>query len=367
MFQQVLSLITSHPLTCLSLFLSISTLALLLGRKYALGPKVPIKILKSTNLQNKIIIVTGCAYGGIGYETVKQLYGLGATVIIGVRNVKQGELTKQEIIKKMSSVNNNKLHGEIIVMELDLADLNSVTKFVKEFKEKFNELNILINNAGIMLHPFDLTKQNIEIHLGVNHIGHFLLTNLLLNTLKETSIKNNNEASRVITVSSRINDLIEEKHVLQNGFCNFSTAASVKHVGREESSFNLYGRSKFANILFTKKLNRILNETVEQQNNRNGHVIAVSVHPGVVDTGLWKHVPKVIAWLTRPFFYYISKTPFYGSQTTIYCAIAPSKELKSGLYYADCKDIPCNPLAERYDLQDNLWNISMDICKSYLQ
>ncbi|KAL9646376.1 hypothetical protein ABK040_014527 [Willaertia magna] len=319
-----------------------------LGRKYFLGPKVPTEYLKNKDLTNKIVIITGVAPNGIGYYTAEQLLSLGATVVLAVRNVKQGELTKQELIKSTKRENVN-------VMELDLSNLESVVKFVNEFKQKYNECHYLINNAGIMWHPHDVTKQGIEIQFGTNHIGHFLLTNLLLNTLKKSN-------ARIINVSSLGHTFVsKETDVTGNGYSSYTSIDQVKGECKEQSTFNLYSRSKLANVLFSKKLNRLL------MNDESGtKARAYSLHPGSVNTNLTRYAPGWLLYFVRPLVLYFCKTPLYGAQTSLYCALAPDEVLTPGAYYSDCKLKESTKFSNREELQDRLWDISTELCKSYL-
>ncbi|KAL9642356.1 hypothetical protein ABK040_007354 [Willaertia magna] len=354
--------IQTHPLLSL---LTITLLAILikLGRNYWLGPKIPKEFItdKSNNLTNKIVIITGVAHKGIGYYTAEQLIELGATVVLAVRNTKQGEITKEALIK-------NSQNKEVYVMELDLINLDSVVKFVKQFKEKFNNnntanLHLLINNAGIMFHPHDTTKQGIEIQFGTNHLGHFLLTYLLLDLLK----KNN---ARIINVSSLAHTMIRKESDVtgKDGFSSFSSVDLVKGDCKTIASvYDLYGRSKFANILFTKKLNRLLMNSDENNKENNTKARAYCLHPGVVDTNLSRYLPKWMVLLANPLMSYFVKTPLYGAQTTLYCALAPDDKLTPGGYYSDCKEKESTAFTHRVELQDRLWDVSMELCKSYLQ
>ncbi|KAL9642359.1 hypothetical protein ABK040_007357 [Willaertia magna] len=331
-----------------------------LGRNYWLGPKIPKEFITAdngyNNLTNKIVIITGVAHKGIGYYTAEQLIELGATVVLAVRNTKQGEITKEALIK-------NSQNKEVYVMELDLINLDSVVKFVKQFKEKFNNnntanLHLLINNAGIMFHPHDTTKQGIEIQFGTNHLGHFLLTYLLLDLLK----KNN---ARIINVSSLAHTFItKESDVTEkDGFCSFSSVDLVKGDCKTIASvYDLYSRSKLANVLFTKKLNRLL-----MNDESNTKARAYSLHPGNVDTNLGRNLPKWLLVLSNYIIKYFLKTPLYGSQTTLYCALAPDDKLTPGGYYSDCKEKESTAFTHRVELQDRLWDVSMELCKSYLQ
>lgn len=133
---------------------ALGLLGLYFGKKYFNGGTVSADLLKS-NLSGRIVIVTGASMGGIGYETSRVLHSLGATVILVVRNEQAGKEAREAISKQ------NGHADRLVVMLMDLTDLESVKKFAQEFKSKFNQLDILINNAGVMACPHSTTKQGI--------------------------------------------------------------------------------------------------------------------------------------------------------------------------------------------------------------
>lgn len=138
--------------------------------------------------KGRIIIVTG-ASSGIGYEATKALAEKGGRIILAVRNKGKGEGAAARIRKGAPG-------ADVAVKELDLADLSSVKRFAEEFTSEYERLDILINNAGVMIPPYSKTKDGFELQMGTNHLGHFALTLRLLNHLKKTP------GSRVVTVSS---------------------------------------------------------------------------------------------------------------------------------------------------------------------
>lgn len=208
-------------------------------------------------------IVTG-ASSGIGTETARVLALHGVHVVMGVRNVAASRDVKETLLKQNPSANVN-------AMELDLSSMASVKKFVAEFNSSGLPLNILINNAGIMATPFMLSKDNIELQFATNHIGHFLLTNMLLENMKRTARESGKEG-RIVNVSSR-------RH-------RFSYLEGIRFDRiNDEAGYNslsAYGQSKLANILHANKLARCLKE--------DGVDITVnSVHPGAIATNLFRH------------------------------------------------------------------------------
>ncbi|PWA51230.1 NAD(P)-binding Rossmann-fold superfamily protein [Artemisia annua] len=181
-------------------------------------------------------IVTG-ATSGIGTETTRVLALHGVHIVMAVRNMESGRKVKETILNAFPT-------AKLDVMELDLSSLASVRKFADEFISSGLPLNILINNAGIMAPPFTLSKDNIELQFATNHLGHFLLTKLLVETMKRTSHEQNIEG-RIVNVSS-------EAH-------RFAYKGMYFDQLNNESSYNpiyAYGQSKLANILHAKELTR---------------------------------------------------------------------------------------------------------------
>ncbi|XP_054786943.1 short-chain dehydrogenase TIC 32, chloroplastic-like isoform X2 [Prosopis cineraria] len=186
-------------------------------------------------------IVTG-ATSGIGAETARVLALRGVHVVMGIRDIKAGRQIKEAMMR-----DNDNSKAKIDVMELDLSSMESVRNFAKQFNSCGLPLNLLINNAGIMATPFKLSKDNIELQFATNHMGHFLLTNFLLDTMKRTATEHRKEG-RIINVSSR-------RH-------RFSYPEGVRfNKINEKSGYNslsAYGQSKLANVLHANELARLL-------------------------------------------------------------------------------------------------------------
>ena len=208
------------------------------------------------SLAGKTIIVTG-GNSGLGLQSVKAYAEKGATVILTCRNYDKGEAAKNEVIKSVPT-------AQIIVMTLDLADLSSVRTFAERFNREFDRLDILLNNAGIMMPPYQLTKDGIESQQGTNHFGHFALTGLLLEKLKKTS------GSRVVNTSS-----IAHKQ----GKMDFDNL--LYQNGKGYSPLAAYGRSKLENLLFTYGLQEYFTKNKLD-------IKAVAAHPGVLEVSFYK-------------------------------------------------------------------------------
>jgi NAD(P)-dependent dehydrogenase (short-subunit alcohol dehydrogenase family) len=226
------------------------------------------------DLSGKTIIVTG-ANSGLGLHAVKALAQKNAQVIMACRNIEKGEQAKTNLSKEISVVN-------IHVRSLDLMDLKSVKSFADKFIQENTRLDVLINNAGIMMTPYTLTKDGFESQLGTNHLGHFALTGHLLELLKSTP------KSRVVNVSS-----IAHK----NGKIYFDNLLFAH--GKAYSPFKAYAQSKLANLLFTHGL-----QTYFEKNKID--CMALTAHPGVSDTNLFnssawvKFIKPLFAGLFQP-------------------------------------------------------------------
>ncbi|XP_060655209.1 retinol dehydrogenase 13-like isoform X2 [Drosophila nasuta] len=308
--------------SCFVVWPALIGVAAYLIRKYMQGGKFE----KQTDETGKVVIVTG-SNTGIGKETVLELARRGATVYMACRDKSRAEQARLEVIRETNNQN-------IFFRELDLASLDSVRKFVDEFKKEQSKLDILINNAGIMHCPRMLTKEGFEMQLGVNHMGHFLLTNLLLDLLKKSS------PSRIVNVSSLA-------HV--NGTINFDDLNSEKSYSPRKA----YGQSKLANILFTRELAKRLEGT---------NVTVNALHPGVVETELIRHVPifnnPIFGFLISPLIWLIFKTPKNGAQTTLYAALDPDLNGVTGLYFSDCKPKEVSAAAKDANAAKRLWEES---------
>ncbi|GFP91363.1 short-chain dehydrogenase tic 32 chloroplastic [Phtheirospermum japonicum] len=199
-------------------------------------------------------IVTG-ASSGIGLETARVLALHGVHVVMGIRDKSAGEKVKETIVNEIPA-------AKVDAMELDLSSLASVRKFASEFTSSGRPLNILINNAGVMMPPFELSKDNIELQFATNHLGHFLLTNLLLDTMKKTAHETKREG-RIVNVSSE-----SHRRSYKEGI-RFDRLNDREGYSRGTA----YGQSKLANVLHANELARHLEED-------GANVTANSLHPG---------------------------------------------------------------------------------------
>lgn len=261
------------------------------------------------SLQGRVFIVTG-ANSGIGKEVVKELAKRKATVILACRNLQNAHNTVSEIRTRIPS-------GQLVPMELNLASFSSIREFVAAVVKDFAEVHILINNAGVYV-PFKehaLTEDGYEIHFGVNHLGHFLLTNLLLEHLKQ------NAPSRIIIVTSKL---------FESGIIDFSNLNGEKGLTIKGRMNPAYCNSKLANTYFGTELAKRLENT---------GVNVYMVCPGFTYTGLFRNVKR--SWfhyiLFSPVALLFLRTANQGAQTVLHCATESSLSNESGNIYRDCK------------------------------
>ncbi|OVA14007.1 Short-chain dehydrogenase/reductase SDR [Macleaya cordata] len=284
-------------------------------------------------------IITG-ASNGIGSDTARVLALRGVHVVMAVRNTAAGEAVKEAIVKDTPA-------AKVDVLELDLSSMASVRKFASEFKSLGLPLNILINNAGIMAIPFKLSQDNIELQFATNHLGHFLLTDLLLETMKKTAYQSNIEG-RIVNVSS-------EAH-------RFSYREGIRFdkINDESGYSNMwaYGQSKLANVLHANELARRLKEDGVQ-------ITANSLHPGAIVTNLWHNSSFFKGWfasaLSSTIGKYVFKTVQQGASTTCYVALHPSVKGVSGEYFSDNNIAKAHAQAKDTELAKKLWDFSMRI------
>jgi len=287
------------------------------------------------DLSGKVIIVTG-GNSGLGYESAKAFAEKGAEVILTSRSIEKGNTAKAEI-------GNTK--GKIVVMELDLMDFSSIKNFANSFKEKYNRLDVLLNNAGIMTTPYFLTKDGLEAQNGTNHFGHFLLTALLIDLVKATP------GSRVVNVSSNGHKW---------GKMDFDNPLFEK--GKDYSPMKSYSRSKLSNLHFTYELQRKF-EAGEIDS------IAVAAHPGGSNTNLDRYINgKFWFKLMSPLFGFIMQSQAQGALPQIRAAV--DRDVKGGEYYGpdgfnELKGAPVlvksNAASHNQDDAKKLWELSENL------
>jgi NAD(P)-dependent dehydrogenase (short-subunit alcohol dehydrogenase family) len=264
-------------------------------------------------VKDRICIVTGGS-SGIGKATVEGLARRSATVVIACRDIDKGQAALREIAANSGA-------KDVHVMQLDLASLTSVRAFAATFMAKFTRLDVLVANAGIMTRKRQMTADGIEMDFGVNHVGHFLLTDLLLPLLKRSA------PARIVVVSSSMH---------ASGRIDFDDLAS------EKSWRGAYPRSKLANMLFVRALAKRLD---------GSRVVVNGLHPGVVSTELARDFPTPIRLMAKWFF----KSAEQGARTSLYLATASEVAEISGRYFVNSKKKRPGAAALDDMLAERLW------------
>ncbi|CAM0879414.1 unnamed protein product [Alopecurus aequalis] len=283
------------------------------------------------------VIVTGGS-SGIGLETSRVLALRGAHVIIAARNTEAASEARKGITEANPT-------ARVDVLKLDLNSLKSVRAFADQFNSMNLPLNILINNAGVMFCPFQLSADNIEMQFATNHLGHFLLTNLLLDNMKATAESTGIEG-RIVNLAS-----IAHHHTYRKGI-QFDELNDQKVYNDKMA----YGQSKLANILHARELSRRLKE-------EGANITVNCVHPGLIMTNLMRHsysLMKLVQFVTYMFW----KNVPQGAATTCYVGLNPQLKGVSGKYFADCNEEKTSKWAKNDALAQWLWEFSEDLIKS---
>ena len=272
-----------------------------------------------SRLQNRVALVTG-ANTGIGQVTARRLCEMGAHVFVACRNAASGQAAVDAIRAAVAG-------AQIELLPLDLGDLQSVRACASAFLQRDLPLHLLINNAGLA-GAKGKTASGFELAFGTNHMGHFLLTQLLLDRIKQAT------SARIVTVSSRA-------HYRASGL----DWAALRETTASTVGLVEYNNSKLANALFSAELARRLAGT---------GVAAYSLHPGVVATDVWREIPRPFRWLLKLGMISVEQ----GAATTMYCATAAECAGESGLYYDKCRVKTASEMAQDKALAAELWRRS---------
>ncbi|EEE60689.1 hypothetical protein OsJ_14167 [Oryza sativa Japonica Group] len=279
-----------------------------------------------------VAVVTG---NGIGAETCRVLAMRGLHVVMGVRNSSAGARVRDEIVRQLPA-------AKIEMLDLDLSLMSSVRRFAENFNALNLPLNILVNNAGIAFVPFKLSEEGIELHFSTNHLGHFLLTDLLLEKMKVTAIESGIEGRVVIVASNSY------KHPYREGI-RFDKI-------NDESGYNkifAYGQSKLANILHSNLLSSNLKE-------QDAKVTVNSLHPGAVVTNIMRHWYFVNGMLSTLGKFFV-KGVEQGAATVCYVALHPQVAGVTGKYFVDCNVTELKSHALDMGLAKRLWDFSLNL------
>jgi len=285
-----------------------------------------------TDMAGKDVVITG-GNTGIGKEAAVGLAGLGARVVITSRNEERGRSARQEIAERSGN-------DSVEVMSLDLASFRSIRSFAADVLDRFDHLDVLVNNAGLILRQRAETQEGFEETFGVNHLGHFLLTDLLLERLRASA------PARVVVVSS-------DAHKGARHGLDFDDLQAE----RKYKWAKAYSKSKLANIYFTRELARRLDGT---------GVTVNALHPGFVrsEFGRGGDLGGIYGWgikyLASPF----AISPEKGARTTIYLASSPDVGGVSGGYFFKSKLSTPSAVAQDDDAASRLWDASEKLVAS---
>jgi NAD(P)-dependent dehydrogenase (short-subunit alcohol dehydrogenase family) len=281
-------------------------------------------VSENGGMESKVVLITG-GTSGIGRATATALAAMGAEVVVIGRSRERGESAVEEIRDTSGT-------GRVSLMLADLAVQAEVRGLAEEFRERYDRLDVLVNNAGIIQSKRTETPDGIELTLAVNHLAPFLLTNLLLDLLKKSA------PSRIITVSS------EARRGAQIDFEDLQSE-------RRYRPFKVYGMTKLANILFTYELAERLEGT---------GVVANSLHPGGVNTNFGNNNRSFGTLIFRAFKPFM-RTPEQGANTVVYLAVSPEAGKMTGRYLTDRKVVFSFEDPHDEVVQKRLWEVSEEL------
>jgi NAD(P)-dependent dehydrogenase (short-subunit alcohol dehydrogenase family) len=278
-------------------------------------------------MKDKICLITG-ATSGIGYVTALELAKMGATVVVGGRDMEKSANT---VIKIRSESNNQ----NVDFLLADLSNFEEIRKFASEFKAQYQKLDVLVNNAGAVFKEYDCNPDRIETTMALNFFSPFLLTGLLLDKLQE------NSSSRIINVSSMLHQMAK------NNFNDYNNETTYK-------ALNAYGLSKLALMHFTYEL------AIKLQ---NSGLTVNAMHPGWVKSnfgsGFYTGFYGVIDTLSKP----LQSTPEQGASTIIYLASSKDVEKETGKYFIKKKTVKSSTASYDKIVSAQLWELAENTCK----
>lgn len=297
-------------------------------------------VTEGLNLKDLTAIVTG-GTAGIGLETARVLAKRGARVILAIRNLKLGESVKSQLVEELGD------GARVLVMHLDLSDLKSVRKFAAEYKDAKLPLHILVNNGGITsIKAPSNTPDGLELMFATNYLGHFLLTDLLLDTMKTTA-KESGIEGRIVLVSGA-----SYKFTPKEGI-QFDKLVNTKEVW----GFSGYGQSNLARVLHCRELAARLKE-------EGANVTVNTLHPGAIRTKL-TYLDGFLGLISGMTPSFVFKNPGQGAATQVYVSTSPRLRGVSGKYFMDCNEHSLGGKALDLNLQNKLWKWTEDYLSTH--
>lgn len=273
-------------------------------------------------MKDRVCIVTG-ANRGLGLATARGLAALGARVILTARDKHRGE-------KALSAIRDAVGDADVELLALDLASQQSIREMAAAFRDRHDRLDVLINNAGVFTNKRTVTPDGLELMFATNHLGPFLLTNLLLDTLKATSQPTLGEGARILTVTAPSTTRLDFEDL---------------QAERRFQPWAAFGASKMGNLLFTYELARRLEGT---------GVTANAIHPGLMRSDLMREAPAPLRWLLR----LLSASPEKAAVTPIYLASSPEVAGVSGKFFKNKRPVVSAPPSHDREAQRRLWDVS---------
>ena len=281
------------------------------------------------DVNNKNILITG-ATSGIGRESALALAKMGANITFIARN----KLKAENLLTDINKISN----GQNSFIIADLSSQEDIKIASEKYIDKNISLDVLLNNAGLINFKRNETIDGFEETFAINHLAYFSLTNLLLDKIKESN------SARIVNVSSAAHQFVKRM--------NFNDIHSKKSY----KPFQVYGYTKLANILFTKKLSSIL---------ESEKITVNSLHPGVVGTSFGQNnsnnLNKVLSFIAKPFM----RTSEKGAETSIYLCSSPDVSDISGQYFYNCKVAKTSKWAQSKEDADKLWDLSEKMTRSF--
>lgn len=275
-------------------------------------------------MRGKVCLITG-GTNGIGKSTAHELARMGATVVIVGRNAQK----TSQVVEEIRAASGNDTVDSLLA---NLSSQREVRRLANEFESKYSHLHVLLNNAGAVFMRRQLSVDGIEMTFALNHLAPFLLTNLLLDTVKASA------PARIINVSSGAHS---------GGKIEFDNLQ-----GERDYSSRAYGNSKLATILFTTELAHRLEGT---------GVTVNALHPGFVSTGFGKNNPGFLMKAIRSVVPLIARSPEKGAETSIYLSSSPGVQGITGEYFVDCKATQPAPQAADSAAARKLWDVSAEM------